>query len=51
MVAAGYTSMEIGLKLEISHLTVNTHIKNIYRTLQVKSRAQAVRMASLRSLL
>lgn len=51
MVAAGYTSMEIGLKLEISHLTVNTHIKNIYRKLQVKSRAQAVRMASLRSLL
>ena len=50
MVANGYTSTEIGEKLEISGLTVNTHVKNIYRKLQVRSRAQAVRFASLRGL-
>ncbi len=50
MVASGYTSAEIGTRLEISGLTVNTHIKNIYRKLQVRTRAQAVRFASLRGL-
>ena len=47
MVAAGYTSAEIGKRLEISGLTVNTHVKNIYRKLQVRSRAQAVNHASI----
>ena len=51
MVASGYTSAEIGKRLEISGLTVNTHVKNIYRKLQVRTRAQAVRFASLRGLL
>ncbi|MCY7370561.1 MAG: response regulator transcription factor [Polaromonas sp.] len=46
MVAAGYTSGEIGLRLMISCQTVNTHVKNIYRKLQVRSRAQAVNCAS-----
>ena len=50
MVASGYTSAEIGNRLLISGLTVNTHIKNIYRKLQVRTRAQAVRFASLRGL-
>lgn len=50
MVASGYTSVEIGNQLQISSLTVNTHIKNIYRKLQVRTRAQAVRFASLRGL-
>ncbi|WP_287804877.1 response regulator transcription factor [Diaphorobacter sp.] len=50
MVASGYTSAEIGNRLFISSLTVNTHIKNIYRKLQVRTRAQAVRFASLRGL-
>ncbi len=50
MVASGYTSAEIGTQLQISTLTVNTHIKNIYRKLQVRTRAQAVRFASLRGL-
>lgn len=50
MVASGYTSAEIGAKLLISGLTVNTHVKNIYRKLQVRTRAQAVRFASLRGL-
>ena len=51
MVAGGHTSMEIGRRLEISGMTVNTHVKNIYRKLQVRSRAQAVRLASLHGLL
>lgn len=51
MVAAGYTSVEIGLRLAISGLTVNTHIKNIYRKLHVKTRAHAVSSALQRGLL
>lgn len=50
MVASGYTSAEIGTRLLISGLTVNSHIKNIYRKLQVRTRAQAVRFASVRGL-
>jgi DNA-binding CsgD family transcriptional regulator len=50
MVAGGYTSVEIGVRLTISSMTVNTHIKNIYRKLQVRTRAQAVRFASLRGM-
>lgn len=45
-VASGYTSCEIGKRLAISDQTVNTHIKNIYRKLQVRTRAQAVSRAS-----
>ncbi|WP_338799048.1 response regulator transcription factor [Acidovorax sp. DW039] len=50
MVASGYTSTEIGARLFISAMTVNTHLRNIYRKLQVRTRAQAVRFASLRGL-
>lgn len=50
MVASGYTSGEIGLKLVISVQTVNAHIKNIYRKLQVRNRAQAVSYAAQRGL-
>jgi DNA-binding NarL/FixJ family response regulator len=50
MVASGYTSEEAGSRLLISGLTVNTHLRNIYRKLQVRTRAQAVRFASLRGL-
>lgn len=51
MVASGYTSPEIGTRLMISCLTVNTHVKNIYRKLQVRTRAQAVSFAGARGLL
>ena len=51
LVAAGYTSAEIGFRLSISGLTVNSHIKNIYRKLQVKTRAHAVSLALQRGLL
>jgi DNA-binding CsgD family transcriptional regulator len=37
-VAKGYTSDEIGQRLSISGQTVNTHIKNIHRKLQVRTR-------------
>lgn len=50
MVSAGYTSGEIGTRLTISCQTVNTHIKNIYRKLQVRTRAQAVSYAVHRGL-
>ena len=50
MIASGHTSAEIARKLLISAMTVNTHIRNIYRKLQVRNRAQAVRFASIRGL-
>jgi len=51
MVASGYTSAEIGIRLTISCQTVNSHVKNIYRKLQVRTRAQAVSFAGARGLL
>lgn len=51
MVASGFTSTEIAIKLNISHMTVNTHIRNTYRKLQVRSRAQAVQSAMVRGLI
>jgi len=51
MVAAGYTSPEIGTRLEISMQTVNAHVRNIYRKLRVHTRAQAVCCATERGLL
>ena len=50
MVASGNTNTEIATHLAIAPMTVNTHIRNIYRKLQVRTRAQAVRFASLRNL-
>ena len=50
LVASGYTSTEIGSRLAISGQTVNTHIKNIYRKLNVRTRAQAVSFATNRGL-
>jgi DNA-binding NarL/FixJ family response regulator len=51
LVAGGLSSPEIGNRLTISAETVNTHVKSIYRKLQVRSRAQAVNMATHRGLL
>jgi DNA-binding NarL/FixJ family response regulator len=45
LVAAGCTSLEIASRINISRQTVTTHMKNIYRKLQVHSRAQAVTQA------
>lgn len=46
MIANGLTSSEIGGRLMISQLTVNTHVRNIYHKLHVRTRAQAVSCAS-----
>jgi len=46
MIANGFTSAEIASRLAISDLTVNTHVKNIYNKLHVRTRAQAVSYAS-----
>ncbi|PUE18538.1 hypothetical protein B9Z38_15570 [Limnohabitans sp. MMS-10A-160] len=42
MVGDGYSSTQIGLKLGIAGQTVNTHVKNIFRKLKVRTRAQAI---------
>ena len=51
LVADGCTSTAIALKINISSQTVMTHIKNIYRKLQVHTRAQAVSRAKNQGLL
>ncbi len=51
LVACGHTSAEIATRLAISGQTVDTHVKNIYRKLRVRSRAQAVSCASARGLI
>jgi DNA-binding NarL/FixJ family response regulator len=51
LVADGCTSAAIALKIKISSQTVTTHIKNIYRKLQVHTRAQAVSNAKNQGLL
>ncbi len=51
LVAAGYSSPEIAVRIKISSQTVTTHMKNIYRKLQVHTRAQAVIHAKNQGLL
>ncbi|MNV76992.1 Response regulator protein VraR [compost metagenome] len=46
MVASGYTSSEVGSRLKISGMTGDTHLRNIYRKLQVRTRTQAAHIAS-----
>lgn len=50
-VAKGFNTVEIGLQLGISSHTVATHVKRIYRKLQVSNRAEAVFEASASGLL
>jgi DNA-binding NarL/FixJ family response regulator len=42
LVAKGFANREVSSLLNLSKLTVECHIKNIYRKLEVKSRTQAV---------
>jgi DNA-binding NarL/FixJ family response regulator len=51
MVASGYTSAEIAAQLSISPMTVNTHVRNIYRKLRVNTRAEASTFAARSGLL
>lgn len=50
-VSIGLTSAEVGERMHISVQTVNSHIKNIYRKLQVHSRTQAINHAHLHALI
>ncbi len=49
-VALGYTNTEIAALFSISVHTVNTHVKNVYRKLQVRTRAQATKQLALMGL-
>ena len=46
LVAAGHSGSQIAGRLAISPQTVNTHVRNMYRKLQVRTRAQAVSAAA-----
>lgn len=50
-IAKGFTYAELAEWLNISHHTVPTHIKNIYRKLAAKNRSEAVFEASKRGLI
>lgn len=42
LLVQGFYYREISSRLEISYATVHTHLKHIYKKLQVRSRHQAV---------
>jgi DNA-binding NarL/FixJ family response regulator len=50
-IAQGRSIVEIGEALHISPLTVKTHVQNIYRKLEARSRQHAVYLARSRGLL
>lgn len=47
LVARGLANREIATRLNLSHWTIHTHIRNIYRKLAVNTRMQAVHEARL----
>jgi DNA-binding NarL/FixJ family response regulator len=51
LLARGFSNPEIAELLSISKLTVGTHVKNIYRKLEVNSRSEAVFEASSRGIM
>jgi DNA-binding NarL/FixJ family response regulator len=51
LLARGFSNAEIGELLTISRLTVGTHVKNLYRKLEVNSRSEAVFEASSRGIM
>jgi DNA-binding NarL/FixJ family response regulator len=51
LLARGFSNVEIGELISISRLTVGTHVKNIYRKLEVNSRSEAVFEASSRGIM
>jgi len=51
LVAGGYSTAEIAQRLGTSSIAINTAVRSIYRKFQLRTRAQAVRFASLRGLL
>ncbi|MEO9130609.1 MAG: response regulator transcription factor [Sphingomonas sp.] len=51
LLARGFSNPEIAELLSISKMTVGTHVKNIYRKLEVNSRSEAVFEASSRGIM
>ena len=51
LIANGFSSQEVASKISISEQTVTTHMKNIYRKLNVHTRSQAVASAKNQGLL
>ena len=51
LIANGFSSQEVAGKINISEQTVTTHMKNIYRKLNVHTRSQAVASAKNQGLL
>ncbi|MGC7101753.1 DNA-binding response regulator [Amycolatopsis lurida] len=51
LISFGFTNNEIAETLTISRETVRTHVKNIFRVLEVKNRAHAVTVAYTRGVL
>jgi len=51
LVAQGFTNREIAELVSLSRLTIESHVKNIYRKLAVGSRTEAVYEARVRGLL
>jgi len=45
LVAMGHTKKAIGLELDISYHTVDTHVRHIYKKLQVNCKSEAVAKA------
>ena len=45
LVAKGLTARQIGERLRLSHRTVESHVQNTLRKLQLHNRAQLVRYA------
>ncbi len=50
LIARGYAYKQIGLKLEISPRTVETHVSSVLRKTQLSSRHELARWASKRGL-
>ena len=50
-IARGYTNQDIAERLSLSVQTVNTHVRNVYRKLEVRSRAHAVAQATRQRLI
>jgi DNA-binding NarL/FixJ family response regulator len=44
LVAEGFTNREIGARLFISHHTVDSHLRQIYRKLSITSRVELTRL-------
>ncbi|MGB6054594.1 MAG: response regulator transcription factor [Burkholderiaceae bacterium] len=51
MIVSGQSLAEIGAAMHISPLTVKSHVQNIYRKLEARSRQQAIHRARQRGLL